>query len=490
MSGYSQGHRADVLNNEIWTRKAQDLCRIIRFDVSRSCASHVEKQLIAYYMDRHWIFDEDDCSSASMESSQHTSLRDVLPSPPPAIITVNKMRMCSDCSAFYDQFYADPKIVQEYAKKRFYFHHCCIACVNKASLEEGCQLCSFFLTCFVGRINISRDDKLGAALELPGTGVWVVLTQGADTLATTTDGRRFAAMTQASNWTGSFTFHYDKIAAQIDLTSMLAGFDDEILVNCPPSVPRDTPLEDDKAWLENSMKMAKAWYKNCLDRVWLPRSTRVGINEDGKTACPCHRCWSQTEPFCRITPPLFWIGLENNPTFNRQRRFGSTQKGELMTANLEAYKRCLPVDKLSRTIRDAVTVTRALGFRYLWVDALCIIQDADPDKKSQLPLMGSIYQDSAITLAAAVSDHADAGLFAIRDPHAWRPCPVYKESLPNGKSCQIYAQLPRDELCDTPLDTRAWIFQEEILARRTLKFTSKGLLWSCASFCKIMNGDR
>ncbi|MCJ1422392.1 hypothetical protein MMC29_000272 [Sticta canariensis] len=104
MSGYSQGHRADVLNNEIWTRKAQDLCKTIRFDVSRSCASHVEKQLIAYYMDRHWIFDEDDFSSTSMDSSQHTSLRDVLPSPPPAIITVNKKRMCPDCLAFYDQF--------------------------------------------------------------------------------------------------------------------------------------------------------------------------------------------------------------------------------------------------------------------------------------------------------------------------------------------------------------------------------------------------
>jgi len=127
MSGYSQGHRADVLNNEIWTRKEQHLCRTIRFDVSRNCASHVEKQLITYYMDRHWIFDEDDCLSASMESSQFTSLRDwisdeddcssasgessqatslrdVLPSPLSAIITVNKLRMCSDCSAFYDQF--------------------------------------------------------------------------------------------------------------------------------------------------------------------------------------------------------------------------------------------------------------------------------------------------------------------------------------------------------------------------------------------------
>lgn len=37
-----------------------------------------------------------------------------------------------------------------------------------------------------------------------------------------------------------------------------------------------------------------------------------------------------------------------------------------MTDNLEAYKQYLAVDKLSRTVRDAITVTRALGFRYLW----------------------------------------------------------------------------------------------------------------------------
>lgn len=104
MSGSSQGHRADVLNNGIWTRKAQDLCRTIYFDVLQSHALYVEKQLIAYYMDRHWIFDGDDSLSASMGSSQYISLRDVFLNLPPVIITVNKLRMCYDCSAFYDQF--------------------------------------------------------------------------------------------------------------------------------------------------------------------------------------------------------------------------------------------------------------------------------------------------------------------------------------------------------------------------------------------------
>lgn len=290
-------------------------------------------------------------------------------------------------------------------------------------------------------------------------------------------------------------------------------------MKCPPSVPKDTPLEDDKAWLENSMKMATAWYKNYLEsgyhgacasasaktvklpaRVidvgpkqspyavsrrpyfgldWstIPRSTVSDAKSVFNAYPELHtafqgpggsellnrlvadlpnpeKVWGKhprasstsIQPLAaemsRLSPKHSQAkALTKFPriveTNGRPGKYltlsycwGWTQKGKLMTANLEAYKQCLPVDKLSRTIRDAVTVTRALGFRNLWVDALCIIQDSDPDKKSQLPLMGSIYQDSAITLAAAVGSHADAGLFAIRDPHAWRPCPVYKEAYP------------------------------------------------------------
>jgi hypothetical protein len=73
MRGYSQDHRAAVLNKEIWTGKAQDICRTIGFEVSRSYASHVEKQLIACYKDRHWIFDEDACYLQA--SSRRRNLR-------------------------------------------------------------------------------------------------------------------------------------------------------------------------------------------------------------------------------------------------------------------------------------------------------------------------------------------------------------------------------------------------------------------------------
>jgi hypothetical protein len=100
MSGYSQGHRKDVVNNEIWTKKAEELCQKIGYKVSPSFASHVEKQLIAYYMDKHWLFSED----TNLEPWEEQEMRDALPSPPPALITVNKLYMCDDCEAFVAAF--------------------------------------------------------------------------------------------------------------------------------------------------------------------------------------------------------------------------------------------------------------------------------------------------------------------------------------------------------------------------------------------------
>ena len=54
----------------------------------------------------------------------------------------------------------------------------------------------------------------------------------------------------------------------------------------------------------------------------------------------------------------------------------------------------IKLDDLSRTIRDAAVVVQMLGERYLWVDALCIVQDDQGDLAAQLSLMGQIYARS------------------------------------------------------------------------------------------------
>ncbi|EON68892.1 hypothetical protein W97_08150 [Coniosporium apollinis CBS 100218] len=51
------------------------------------------------------------------------------------------------------------------------------------------------------------------------------------------------------------------------------------------------------------------------------------------------------------------------------------------------------LSSLPRSLQDAVTATRKLGLRYLFVDALCIIQDSQEDKDSEMAKMGEVYHD-------------------------------------------------------------------------------------------------
>jgi hypothetical protein len=46
---------------------------------------------------------------------------------------------------------------------------------------------------------------------------------------------------------------------------------------------------------------------------------------------------------------------------------------------------------LPKTFKDAIELTRRLGFQYIWIDALCIIQDGRDDWKRECSLMGEVY---------------------------------------------------------------------------------------------------
>jgi hypothetical protein len=78
-----------------------------------------------------------------------------------------------------------------------------------------------------------------------------------------------------------------------------------------------------------------------------------------------------------------------------------------------ATKACLvagiPDDDLPPTIAHAVYVTRTLGIEYLWVDALCIIQDSDEDKKVEIPRMHRYYQEALVVISASAAPHVQSG---------------------------------------------------------------------------------
>jgi hypothetical protein len=69
--------------------------------------------------------------------------------------------------------------------------------------------------------------------------------------------------------------------------------------------------------------------------------------------------------------------------------------------NLDERKEGIDLAELPRTFRDAVAACRALGIGYLWIDALCILDDAE-DRDREVSMMHKIFGHAELTIAAYV----------------------------------------------------------------------------------------
>ncbi|KAI1195510.1 heterokaryon incompatibility protein-domain-containing protein [Nemania serpens] len=69
--------------------------------------------------------------------------------------------------------------------------------------------------------------------------------------------------------------------------------------------------------------------------------------------------------------------------------------------------RKLPV-ALPKVIDDAISVTRNLGYSFLWVDKYCIDQDDANSKHDQIRQMDLIYERAELTIISACGDENDS----------------------------------------------------------------------------------
>lgn len=145
---------------------------------------------------------------------------------------------------------------------------------------------------------------------------------------------------------------------------------------------------------------------------------------------------------------------------------------------------------LPNTISDAIEVTRHAGIRYLWVDALCIVQDDTELLQKQIPLMGRIYEQGAFTIIAANAENADAGLAGVRPGTRSVACDIVtlknlslitipEETTRDARGLGSRSTLRRKGLQDSRWRSRAWTMQEELFSRRRLYFEQDRIFWWC-----------
>lgn len=170
--------------------------------------------------------------------------------------------------------------------------------------------------------------------------------------------------------------------------------------------------------------------------------------------------------------------------------------------SLQSRIRDIPWNSLSKTFQDAVTVTRLLGLQYLWIDSLCIIQDDALDWTRESGAMASIYEGAEIGLAANEAHDGSHGFLHDRTPQVATTvmeCNLLEDNTSYTIKARhwdthLWYNDPLSSLTfisrreSSPLSTRAWAFQERLLATRYVQFRDREMVWECRTILKCECG--
>ncbi|MCJ1436124.1 hypothetical protein MMC27_005502 [Xylographa pallens] len=164
-------------------------------------------------------------------------------------------------------------------------------------------------------------------------------------------------------------------------------------------------------------------------------------------------------------------------------RWGPRTSIELLESNVEFLQQGLHILQLPRTFQDAITIARQFSIQYLWIDALCIIQDSDSDWERESSTMCYVYSHSACNIAAYAAIDQHSGLFHVRRENEFLPGLVKprasQASGPGDHFLLFDKGYWNRQLAQVPLSNRGWVFQECLLAPRVLYFTRNQILYEC-----------
>lgn len=157
--------------------------------------------------------------------------------------------------------------------------------------------------------------------------------------------------------------------------------------------------------------------------------------------------------------------------------WGGDQLQKTTTSNINERLRGFDPGLQPKTIVDAIEVTKRLGFRYLWVDSLCIVQDDVDERDVELGRMQHIYRSSQLTISAANASASSDGFIRLcKEPERQYQLP-YRTAT--GDISTVFLCEYEDMDSHDPIHKRAWTLQEHILSRRLAVFASTGLRYCC-----------
>ncbi|KAI1091931.1 HET-domain-containing protein [Rostrohypoxylon terebratum] len=146
-------------------------------------------------------------------------------------------------------------------------------------------------------------------------------------------------------------------------------------------------------------------------------------------------------------------------------------------------------DATSPTMQDAIEVCRGLGIPYIWIDAVCIVQDDRQDWEREAAQMTDVYRNACLTICTPTSASCRDGFLGSRVSaripfrsridgsvvgfYNIRPCGVVKDMRIAESD---YETLDNSDTAPQSMSNwwkRGWTFQELALSQRVLLFGIK-----------------
>jgi hypothetical protein len=124
-------------------------------------------------------------------------------------------------------------------------------------------------------------------------------------------------------------------------------------------------------------------------------------------------------------------------------------------------------EEMPHTIKDAIAFSNSLGEQYIWIGALCIIQDDDDHNAERISRVASIYVSFVFTPIVTSSEDAVSGIPGVlrTDRETAAKLATYPMPLHPGLHCARRKDLI-DEYFHTEHSRRGWTFQERLISRR------------------------
>lgn len=137
--------------------------------------------------------------------------------------------------------------------------------------------------------------------------------------------------------------------------------------------------------------------------------------------------------------------------------------------------------QMPRTVYDAIQLVQLLPERYLWVDAICLVQDDAAPRTEELNKMATIYSNAQLTIIASNAPDANFGLPGFREfpNHTPRKLSQHVGAFSNNGPFIIRKEGDEGDFMNGGYETRGWTFQEDLFSARKLIFTENRMQWRC-----------